>query len=98
MICPVCQQEKSSLSSAVVNGVYLSRRCDDCLAIPKAKAHSGAREFDRNQQRHNFRKDLIQGMVDGKPNADFLKAYPDKAHERFTEQEIRDLERGVETN
>lgn len=98
MICPVCKQDKPSLSSAVVNGVYLSRRCDDCLAIPKAQSHSGAGEFKRNEQRHNFRKDLIQGMVDGKPNADFLKAYPDKAHERFTEQEIRDLERGIETN
>lgn len=98
MICPVCKQEKPSLSSAVVNGVYLSRRCDDCLAMPKGKPHAGSKEFDRERQRKNFRKDLIQGMVNGKPNADFLRAYPDKAHERFTPEEIRDLERGVNNN
>lgn len=95
MICPVCQKDKPSLSSAVVNDVYLSRRCDDCLNIPKAKAHGGAKEFDRNRQRKNFGKDLIQGMVNDKPNADFLKAYPDKAKSRYTDEEIRDMERGI---
>lgn len=98
MICPICKQEKPSLSSAVVNGEYLSRRCDDCLKLPKARPHAGHSEFDRNRQRSTYRKDLIQGMVNGKPNADFLKAYPDKAHERFSDQEIRDLERGVDNN
>lgn len=95
MICPVCKQEKPKLSSAVVNGVYLSRRCDDCIAMPKQRSHGGAKEFDRNRQRRDYRKDLVQGMVNGKPNPDFLKAYPDKAKERFTSDEIRDIERGV---
>lgn len=98
MICPVCKHDKPSLSSAVVNGAYLSRRCNDCLAIPKARAHSGASEFDRDRQRKNYRKDLIQGMVNGKPNPDFLKAYPDKAKSRYSDTEIRDMERGIDNN
>lgn len=96
MICTICTLDKPSLSSAVVNGVYVSRRCDDCLNLPKSKPHGGAQEFDRDRQRKSYRKDLIQGMVNGKPNKDFIKAYPDKAKIRYSDSEIRDMERGVE--
>lgn len=97
MICPECKLDRPTLSSSVVEGVYYSKRCNVCVAaiMPAQKPTNTAREFDRNRQRKDFAKDIVQGMVNGKPNADFLKAYPDKAKERFTEQEIRNMQRNI---
>lgn len=95
MVCPICKLDKPSISSAVIDGEYYSKRCDACLGLKVQKPTNTAREFDRNRQRKDFAKDIVQGMVNGKPNADFLKAYPDKAKERFTEQEIRNMQRNI---
>lgn len=95
MRCPVCRQDKPTLASGVVDGVYKSSRCDACLNMVRRRPVKEAMEYDRNRQRKQFRKDIIQAMINGKPNADFLKAYPDKAKERFTPEEIRKMERGI---
>lgn len=95
MICPVCKEDKPSLSSAVVDGEFKSKRCDNCLGLKLQKPHRGAKEYDRERQRKDFRKDIVQRRINGVANPEFLKAYPDKARESFSPDEIRNIERNI---
>ncbi len=64
----------------IINGKYV-RIADippDATAARKQPLH-GQYEVDR--MREDFRKDLIQPYVNGKPNPDFIDAYPKESEQ-----------------
>lgn len=86
MKCPVCKKEVDTLRSAVKDGVYVSKRCDSCLASFNGFA-GGARAFARNWDRREHARSLVQPF-EGEA---YVKAYgADKAKEAgFSEEAIR---------
>lgn len=95
MICPVCKQEASKLTSAVVNGKYLSDRCDKCLSVDVSEQpiSSTNKDYRIRRQQEDHRADMLQPYVNGKVNMDFARVYKDKAKDYFTEEELHKAER-----
>lgn len=84
MICPVCKREVDHLITSVKNGVYTSQRCERCVANIKAPA-AFARKYERDRQREDYRKDIIQ-----KDDPDFVKVYGAEAASKagWSDQDI----------
>lgn len=87
--CPVCDRKVDNLSSGIKNGVYISERCDRCMANNKQFADY-ARKYNRDRGREDYRKDIIQGYEGDKVNPEFIKAYPKEAEERWGKDVLRD--------
>lgn len=48
-------------------------------------------ELDRSKER--FRRDFIQPRTNGRPNPDFVKAYPEESKRYFSQEELNEMER-----
>jgi hypothetical protein len=72
--------------ATVANGVYTTG-CYTC--IERKQSAEFAHKFNRDRMKENHRKDLLQRWNGDKPNPDYLRAYPEKSREYFTEDEIR---------
>jgi hypothetical protein len=84
-MCPICNKPADTLRSAVRDGVYISKRCDRCLASFGGFADS-SRKFARDWDVREHAVDLVQPWEKEK----FLKAYPDKAREYgYTDEDFR---------
>ena len=91
MKCLVCGQKTQSLKAGVINGKYLSDRCESCF-IQESKGYrpmSEAAKFDRDMDIKDNFKDIIQPYTDKGANSDFVKAYPEEAKQYFTKEELR---------
>jgi len=61
--------------SYVLNGVYHKDG-----QPPKREQHDGYREWHRDRQRDDHRKDMVQPYSrDGKPSEEFMHAYPEQS-------------------
>lgn len=49
----------------------------------------GAQYYRESEQEDNY-IDLIQPFLGNKPNPEFIKAYPDRAKDHFTDEELKD--------
>lgn len=90
MICEKCQ-ENPATHSVVVNGVYYPNICNVCkiLIDSKQTPSSGHASWERGIDLEDHTFDLLQPYgANGKPNPDFIKAYPDKASAIFSDEEI----------
>lgn len=45
------------------------------------KQQSTYKEHERNRQRHDFAKEILQPYKNGQPNKDFIQAYPEESKE-----------------
>ena len=59
--------------SYVLNGVYYHGD------PPKREQHDGYKSWHRDRQREDHRKDLVQPYKDGRPNEEFMQAYPEQS-------------------
>lgn len=84
-MCPQCKKPADILRASVKDGIYLSERCDRCLASFSGFA-DGSRAFARDWDKRENAKDLVQSW-----EPEFIKAYgADKAREAgWSEQAIR---------
>lgn len=48
-------------------------------------------EHERDWQRKKNYGDIVQPWENGKPNPDFVKRYPDRARDYFSDSELRDF-------
>jgi hypothetical protein len=51
------------------------------------------KSWSHDQQRKEFAREIIQPHRQGKPNPDFIRAYPEYSKKYFTPQQIIDYER-----
>lgn len=89
MTCPICNNKATTLRSAVKNGRFISERCDRCLASFVTGAVF-ARQYERNWQKREYAKDIIQRYEGTDPNPEFVQAYPKQAAEHWGESVLRD--------
>lgn len=82
-VCPQCGQVADGLYTAIKDGAYVSSRCEKCLANFTRSAQF-ARKYERDRQREDYRKDIIQPW-----EPEFVKAYPDKAREYYNDDAMR---------
>jgi hypothetical protein len=76
--------------SAVINGQYHKDLCAACLAkLQDNSPSSGHASFNRQQDLIDHQADVQQPYVGGRPNEQFIQAYPKKAREIFSNDEIR---------
>lgn len=88
--CEVCGRNKGE-TSAIVKGRY-GIYCPECLARENRQAGSHKAGYDRDREREDYRKDMLQPRLpNGKINVDFAKAYPDIAKDEFTEEELKSV-------
>lgn len=71
--CPVCGKAVDNLRTAVKGGQYISERCGRCLVLASGSSLFN-RKYDRDRQREDYRKDLIQNWEE-----DFPRAYGGQA-------------------
>lgn len=88
MTCPVCGRPAPSLKAGIVRGEILSQRCDPCFnrETQKKKPAEFAGKFRRAFDASNHRRETTQSW-----EPDFVNAYPDKAREFYSEEEMRRL-------
>lgn len=86
MLCPICQTEATTLRAGVVLGKLISQRCDACYnrETNKKKPATLAGKFQRDFDASNHRRERIQSW-----EPEFVSAYPDKAREYYSEEEVR---------
>lgn len=82
-LCTVCGKQVDQLLTAIRGDVYISERCEKCLANFTRSAQF-ARKYERDRQREDYRKDIIQPF-----DPEFVKAYPDKAREYYNDDAMR---------
>lgn len=94
-LCPECGLSSDKLYSAVIAGTYYSDRCNVCIGKKKQGIPSSStrKDYRIRRQQEDHRKDLIQSYRQDGINPDFIKAYPEKAKERFTPEQLREAER-----
>lgn len=90
MKCDNCKKKVESVKSAVVNGVFLSKRCNLCLNN-SVEANPMAAKYKRDRQREKHRKDIIQRYDGTEINKEFVRAYPEQAREQFGDEVMREL-------
>ena len=89
MLCESCHQNRPDTKSAVVNGIYYRNICQLCLA-GRRQVSSGHARWSRSIDAEDNEWAIQQPWgADGLPNPKFIRLYPDKARNHFTEDEIR---------
>lgn len=84
MKCPVCNRNVDNLRTAVKGGQYISERCDRCLALATSSSLFN-RKYDRDRQREDYRKDLIQEW-----EPEFAREFPQQALDKgWSEEDMR---------
>jgi len=87
MLCELCEKNKSSVS-AILNGTYYKNLCTDCK-LSNNKVSSGHATWERSIDVEDSQFDIMQPWgSNGKPNPDFIKAYPEQSAAVFTQEEM----------
>lgn len=89
--CTVCKEQEGNVSG-VIKGQYIDEVCRDCFdrLLTDQSVSSGWADYMRSRDFEDNQADLVQPYTkDGTVNSDFVKLYPDKAANMFSEQELR---------
>jgi len=86
--CNTCGSEPTR--TALINGKF-GNYCSNCIAGSSRTKNIGFAQWSRDRDRENNAADMQQPWLNnGKINREFVKNYPDRAKDLFTEREIRD--------
>ncbi len=93
MRCPVCKLKADELYAGVVNGKYMSDRCDICYGLNKQQTPTSMTRGDyrKDRQREDHRKSMIQPYKGADPNPEFAVAYPERAKEYYNDDQMRQM-------
>jgi len=64
----------------LLNGKYYKGTAPSEVKRPRRQP--GLKRYEQDRQIEEFRKDLIQPYINGKPNPEFIKAYPEEAERK----------------
>lgn len=85
-LCLICNQNPAT-ASAIVQGTYYRSVCSSCKAQPNVS--SGHARWERSIDAEDHEFDIMQPYgADGKPNAQFVKAYPRQSAALFSQEEM----------
>ena len=88
-VCDGCDELADRLTGAILNSIY-GHYCDNCVGTNKRKAHTGKASYDRDRDREDYKKDMLQPFLpDGTPNTEFIRAYPERKA-NFTDDELKE--------
>lgn len=76
------------MKRAIINGKYVENPTSDELA-DNTRFLDGAQYFRESEREDNY-IDVIQPFMGGKPNPEFIRAYPNRARDHFTDEELKD--------
>jgi len=92
MICEVCKKPGEHFQSAVVNGEFISERCDPCFAQYRQSRTANSAAYNLDRQREDFAGDIVQPWLPGGvPNPEFAHRYPKIARGYYTNEQLEDL-------
>lgn len=89
--CSICHEHDGSVSG-VIKGEYIDGVCRQCFdaLLADQSVSSGWADYMRNRDFEDKQADIVQPYSkDGTPNQDFIKLYPTKAAEMFSEKDLR---------
>lgn len=84
MICPTCGSKATNIRTAIHNGAVITN-CEHCSKLQQA--HPLAARNRREQQKKDFRGDLLQ-PGDGR---DYARKYPEQARKLWGDETYRQL-------
>jgi len=88
--CNDCGKKPGTVS-AVIKGELVKGICESCyqlrvMSMYQSSAHA---QYERERDVEDHAADVAQPRVAGKPNPDFIRNYPERAKDMFTEEELR---------
>lgn len=86
MICDECNTNTTT-TGIITEGVF-KQLCRECMANTQRLNNVQSAQYHRDRQGEKHRRDLIQPYYKGKPNQEFIRAYPDIAEEQFSKEEL----------
>lgn len=86
--CEICFREVPT-SGAILRGKF-GQYCPECKQGEQRLSTAQKANYDRERDREDHRKDMLQPWLpNGKPNVDFIRAYPERK-DNFTEEELKE--------
>lgn len=70
---------------AIINGIFYRKGYKEPTRV---EVNSTYKNWRINEEREVYRKDIIQAHKNGKPNPDFIRAYPEESKNYFSEGDI----------
>lgn len=86
MKCLKCNLRISS-RSGIIKGEYYPELCDWCVVSGQGES-SGAASYNRQRDLEDHNADMVQPYAGGLPNPEFVKLYPERARQLFSETEL----------
>lgn len=80
----------SRTTGAILDGRF-GQACRSCRTAAGRGAGGQSAQWHRDRDREDNQRDLIQPWVNGKPNTEFIREYPEYAAENFTEDELKEF-------
>lgn len=77
MVCKICGKQANSLRS-VVRKRQIIEGCDSCLPQQIIQTDGHVAKFNRESQKKDYRKDLIQPW-----QKEYFRAYPEQARAEY---------------
>lgn len=86
--CELCG--RTAVKSSIVGDIYYRHLCATCYSdlIASESPSSGEANYNRGRDYEDHLADIIQPYTDGKPDAEFIHLYPEKAHQMWSQEEI----------
>lgn len=88
MMCDGCHNDNLATTGAIINGKY-GQYCLNCRSNNNRQASAGSAQHSRDRDREINKRDLLQPW-DGKgnPSKDFIREYPEEAHDMFSQEQL----------
>lgn len=89
--CSICCKRPPTVNG-VIKGIYHSNVCRPCYSslLADQSVSSGHAEYNRSRDFEDRQADIAQPYdKQGKPSADFIALYPERAKSIFKEDELR---------
>lgn len=86
--CDACKTGKAE-TGAVFNGKF-GAYCTACLNSAKRIDSVSKASYERDRDREDHRRDMLQPWVGGKPNQEYIREYPEYAEGNFTKEELEE--------
>jgi len=91
MTCDNCGLETPT-KNAILQGTF-GAYCSQCLRGTKRLSNTGYASYHRSREREDHQRDTIQPRdFNGKPNREFIHAYPEESQSMFTPKELKENE------
>jgi hypothetical protein len=86
--CDWCKRTTET-TGAILGGKY-GQACRECRNKYSRQANGQSAQWYRDRDREDNAKDMLQPFINGKPNTEFIRAYPEQAKDMYNEKELKE--------